>query len=89
MDFDVLKFESVADQADECDIKESSTLSQAQVKSLKNISRLYLASAGIEEGIQYIHSVSDQISTTFALRFISQSRNDLGTWFLHYIISRE
>ena len=66
MDFDVLKFESVADQADECNIKESSTLSQAQVKSLKNISRLYLASAGTEEGIQYIHTMNPLMSKILA-----------------------
>ena len=60
--FDVLKFESVADQADECDIQHSCTLSQAQVKSLKNISRPYLASAGIEDGIQYIHTVNPLMS---------------------------
>ena len=66
MDFDVLKFESVADQADECDIKESCTLSQAQVKSLKNISRPYLASAGIEDGIQYIHTMNPLMSKILA-----------------------
>ena len=66
MDFDVLKFESVADQADECDIKESCTLSQALVKSLKNISRPYLASAGIEDGIQYIHTMNPLMSKVLA-----------------------
>ena len=59
MDFDVLKFESVADQADECDIKESCTLSQAQVKSLKNISRPYLASAGIEDAWNSVHTYNE------------------------------
>ncbi len=44
---DVLTFESVPDQADKCDIQQSSVLSQAQVNSLKKISRPYLASAGI------------------------------------------
>ena len=28
-------------------------------------------------------TISHQLPTTFALRFISQSRNDLGTWFLY------
>ena len=60
------KFESVADQADECDIQESCTLSQAQVKSLKNISRPYLASAGIQDGIQYVHTTNPLMSKILA-----------------------
>jgi len=63
-DFDVLTFESVADQADKCDVEQSCVLSQTQVKSLKKISRPYLASAEIEDGIQYIHTINPLMSKT-------------------------
>ena len=62
-DFDALTFESVADQADKCDIEQSCVLSQTQVKNLKKISRPYFASA-IEDGIQYIHMMNLLMSKT-------------------------
>ena len=39
---------------------------QAQVKSLKNISRPYLASAGIEDGIWYVHTMNPLMSKVLA-----------------------
>ena len=62
----MLIFESVADLADKCEIEQSCILSQTQVKSLNKISRPYLASVGIEDGLQYIHMMNPLMSKTLS-----------------------
>ncbi len=61
-EFDVLSFESVADHIDSCEVQQSCVLSQSEVQRLRKISRPYLASAGIEDGIQYIHTMNPLMS---------------------------
>ena len=68
----MLIFESVADLADKCEIEQSCILSQTQVKSLNKISRPYLASVGIEDGLQYIHMMNPLMSRHFLMLSLSK-----------------
>jgi len=56
--WDITSFEKMADDIDEKDASHRSTYSHSLSNELKKLSRPYLVSAGIENGIQYIFTMN-------------------------------
>ena len=62
MDWDATSFEEVADEIDTKDREHGSNFSQSASAELRKLSRPYLISAGIENGIQFIFTMNPLMS---------------------------